>query len=187
MKPLYLAVALSLTACVPIETSEPVSEGAVYIEPQSDQTARLRVISSGRVDVTPGSTCIDSTHLGAGRLLSIDPTERQRNGESLNMPMGQLSRQFLQTGMVMTEVRLAANRPFAFRFQPRLVGEDLPDCQRMMYFVPEADKDYELLLLDGARCMATLKWVRNEYSQYPIKMQETADCPQQEPARKSRR
>lgn len=130
-----------------------------YSMPPSGETARLRVITNGMVRGVPASSCIDWRVDGAGVIAVLQSGFANLNHQSLGMPLSRQFERLPQQGLVSSEVLIPANKPFAFNFQSQgmVSGGYSYSCQQSMTFTPEAEQDYELLVVESAQCLTRLQ------------------------------
>ena len=108
------SIAMVLSGCGNIQNVLAYSKA--YMEPNSGDTARLRVITNGMVRGVPGRDCIDWRVQGAG-VMAVKQSgfADQNNGRSLGMPTG--SERADGMAHVRSELKVQANQPLTINFQ----------------------------------------------------------------------
>lgn len=154
----YAGLALALVLLGGCGTfSNVASFSTPYKSQNTDEGARMRVVSDGMVRAVPGRDCLDWRSPGAGVMVSAEKGFADRNSESVGMPVGDR----LPSGFVSSEFTLAVGKPVAFHYVgPSQFGKQ---CFGSMTFVPKAGMDYQLSASSLHGCAVELAqvWVRN--------------------------
>lgn len=153
---LIAGLAFAVSGCGNISNIRAYS--TAYVEPDSGDTARLRVITNGMARGVPGRDCIDWRVPGAGVMaVSESGFADQNNGRSLGMP--ESNRRVQAQELARTELKVPAGKPFAMNFQSEghVSAGYSYSCQQTFRFTPKVSQDYELILLDGGQCLVALQ------------------------------
>ncbi|MDE1168966.1 MAG: hypothetical protein PW845_27180 [Pseudomonas sp.] len=168
------AAALLLAGCGNLANVRAYS--TPYGEPQSGDTARLRVITNGMLRAVPGRDCIDWRSPGAGVMAVTQSGFANRNNQVLGMPPGTIEVHAQGDSVARTELKIPAGKPTAFNFQSEgsVSGGYRYSCQQSFRFTPEAGKDYQLIVLEGGQCQLNLQTLGGGESQ--VALQKASLC-----------
>ncbi len=137
--------------------SEPVSLGRSYTEPQSGDTAALRVSTNGTVRLIPDRDCNDWAAPGSGVVVStehyvgLNPT---LNGKTLGGVAGSAP-----AGMASAEVKAAVGKSLTVVFSNEIGDGDMRYiCEPFsITFVPQAGQQYQVIGQQRGDCYISVQ------------------------------
>lgn len=147
---LIILAAISLSACgIARSLSQP------FVQPIAGDTAKVRVITNGRVRFIPNQTCVgwDSPDVGVVASGGVNIGKSfHHNGQNLGMTPSELIPE--KAGYVSSEVRVRANQPLTMYFDVVIEsGGWIYSCKPMAKaFIPLAGEEYDVLASMDEKC-----------------------------------
>lgn len=157
---LLLTLSLGLGGCAFV--SELKATTVSYRVPaDAGETALIRIVAQGLVRGVPYSDCIDWSKPASGLMVRPHRGIAHPNFRNLGIPMtAATDRMRRQEGFGANELKIPANRPFAFMFYNTEPGMDKDYrfvCEQSVTFVPEAGATYQMEFLQDQMCTARLR------------------------------
>ncbi|ULT71928.1 hypothetical protein [Pseudomonas sp. BC42] len=157
---LLLTLSLGLGGCAFV--SELKATTVSYRVPaDAGETALIRIVAQGLVRGVPYSDCIDWSRPASGLMVRPHRGIAHPNFRNLGIPMtAATDRMRRQEGFGANELKIPANRPFAFMFYNTEPGMDKDYrfvCEQSVTFVPEAGATYQMEFLQDQMCTARLR------------------------------
>lgn len=157
---LLLTLSLGLGGCAFV--SELKATTVSYRVPaDAGETALIRIVAQGLVRGVPYSDCIDWSKPASGLMVRPHRGIAHPNFRNLGIPMtAATDRMRRQEGFGANELKIPANRPFAFMFYNTEPGMDKDYrfvCEQSVTFVPEAGETYQMEFLQDQMCTARLR------------------------------
>ena len=157
---LLLTLSLGLGGCAFV--SELKATTVSYRVPaDAGETALIRIVAQGLVRGVPYSDCIDWSKPASGLMVRPHRGIAHPNFRNLGIPMTAATDHMRrQEGFGANELKIPANRPFAFMFYNTEPGMDKDYrfvCEQSVTFVPEAGATYQMEFLQDQMCTARLR------------------------------
>ncbi|NBF03429.1 hypothetical protein GV819_14135 [Pseudomonas sp. Fl5BN2] len=156
---LLLSLSLGLSGC------------SYRVPDDAGETALIRIVAKGSVHGVPYSDCVDSSKPGSGLMVRPHRGIAHPNFRNLGIPMtAETDRVRRQEGFGANELKIPANRPFAFLYSNREEGmsrDYLAVCKQKVTFVPEAGATYQMEFFQDQMCTALLRKIDEHGAKLP--------------------
>ncbi|WP_025129523.1 hypothetical protein [Pseudomonas sp. PH1b] len=167
---LLLGLTLGLGGCTYFSTLK--ATAVSYRGPAAAaDTALIRIVAQGLVRGVPDSDCIDWRKPGSGLMVRPHRGIANPNFRNLGIAMtAETDRMRRQEGFGANELRLPANRPFAFQFyntEPGMNRDYRAVCEQSVTFIPEPGATYQMVFLQDGMCTALLRKIDDQGRMQP--------------------
>lgn len=157
---LLLTLFLGLSGCTFVSTLKATTV-SYRVPADAGETALIRIVAQGLVRGVPYSDCIDWRKPASGLMVRPHRGIAHPNFRNLGIPMtAATDRMRRQEGFGANELKIPANRPFAFMFYNTEPGMDKDYrfvCEQSVTFVPETGATYQMEFLQDQKCTARLR------------------------------
>ncbi|MCE4057543.1 hypothetical protein [Pseudomonas sp. Au-Pse12] len=157
---LLLTLSLGLGGCAFVSALKATTV-SYRVPADAGETALIRIVAQGLVRGVPYSDCIDWSKPASGLMVRPHRGIAHPNFRNLGIPMtAATDRMRRQEGFGANELKIPANRPFAFMFyntEPGMDKDYRAVCEQSVTFVPEAGATYQMEFLQDQTCTARLR------------------------------
>lgn len=162
---LLLSLSLGLSGCAFVSALKATTV-SYRVPADAGETALIRIVAQGLVRGVPYSDCIDWRKPSSGLMVRPHRGIANPNFRNLGIPMtAATDRMRRQEGFGANELKIPANRPFAFMFyntEPGMDKDYRAVCEQSVTFVPEAGATYQMVFLQDQMCTAMLRKIDDQ-------------------------